>query len=210
MATPPPIDPKIHLRWHFAVPIYEKIVDGYGERKAAIARAVLALRDGDAQRIVRSNQGGFHSHEGLHESDDPDLKWLFRSIEAVAARCIDQFEGERPHGGSSIVAAWANVNEQGDWALPHMHLPCDWSGVFYVDAGDDAGDPSARGQVMFMNPLPLGDRWRRANAVTYDPKDGLMLVFPSFLMHMVTPHRLPSPRISIAWNLVIRPAAGAD
>ncbi len=203
------MDASIHLRWHFAVPIFEKVVEGYAARKEAVVRSVLALRDSDTSAVVRSNQGGFHSHDRLHESTDPDLAWLFRAIGAISARCVESFEGDRPHGGCAIVSAWANVNERGDWALPHIHLPCDWSGVFYADAGGAGVTRTADGQVMFLNPLPLGERWRRANAATYAPRDGMLLFFPSFLMHLVAPHGGGSPRISIAWNAIVRPPPAA-
>jgi hypothetical protein len=40
-----------------------------------------------------------------------------------------------------------------------------------------------------------------ANFVTLRPEAGLMVLFPSYLPHMVYPHKGGRPRISIAFNL---------
>ena len=105
-----------------------------------------------------------------------------------------------------MVAAWANINYRGNWNAPHEHLPCTWSGVFYVDAGEPGRDSEAGaldGQVLFFDPLPLGREWKRPPATGYQPVAGKMLLFPSFLTHMVAPYYGEKPRISIAFNMVV-------
>jgi hypothetical protein len=39
------------------------------------------------------------------------------------------------------------------------------------------------------------------SAETIQPRPGLMIIFPSFLLHAVRPYRGPAFRISIAFNL---------
>ncbi len=195
----------IVMRWHFGVPIYDKMLPRFFPRKDGIVRRILALRD-DGRDVVRSNRGGWHSHDELHTTSDPDLAWLMQALTAISSACIADFEKGRPHGQVAMVAAWANVNERGDWNLPHVHLPLDWSGVFYVDVAEDAAKDDI-GEVMFLNPLPLGDRWKRETAVHYRPRTGMMLLFPAFLAHMVAPHRSEKPRISVAFNLRVLPPA---
>jgi uncharacterized protein (TIGR02466 family) len=190
----------IALRWHFAVPIYDKLLPRFFPRQESTARSILALRDA-GRDLVRSNRGGWHSHDRLHLTKDPDLAWLMHALTAVATACITDFEQGRPPIQVAMVSAWANVNEREDWNLPHVHLPLHWSGVFYVQVDDEA-----EGEVIFLNPLPLGERWKRDTGIHYRPRTGMMLLFPAFLTHMVAPHRSDRPRISVAFNLRVQPA----
>ena len=55
-----------------------------------------------------------------------------------------------------------------------------------------------------FNPLPLGKRHKRPPTTNYSPKIGHMLLFPSYMVHMVCPHNEPDPRISVAFNFRIK------
>lgn len=194
----------IQARWHFGIPIYEKHLPLFAERKDRVVEKVLAMRERDTG-ITRSNQGGWHSADNLHlEQDDEDIRWLMERIGMVSATCIKDFEGEREYYNLRMVGAWVNINEKGQWNAPHQHLPNVWSGVFYVDAGEKSAQAehgSLEGDILFYDPLPLGKQWRRPPTVSYQATTGNMLLFPSFLTHMVAPYHGDRPRISIAFNL---------
>lgn len=72
----------------------------------------------------------------------------------------------------------------------------------------DAGEPAAaddtgalEGKILFFDPLPLGREWKRPPNIAYKAQTGTMLLFPSFLTHMVAPYFGEKPRISLAFNL---------
>ena len=98
--------------------------------------------------------------------------------------------------------AWLNINQNGEWNAPHIHLPSKWSGVFYVEAGEPlVDDPDVfEGMILFFDPMPLGQEWKRPPAISFKPLTGHMLLFPSFLTHMVAPYFGKTPRISLAFN----------
>jgi uncharacterized protein (TIGR02466 family) len=154
--------------------------------------------------VQRSNQGGWHSNDRLLFSEDENIKWLMQAILRVASASIHDFEKDREHGNPVMTSAWANVNDIHDWNLPHLHLPADWSGVFYVsvdEAQARTAGQAAPGDILFFNPTPMGDRHKRFCTISYAPKNGLLLLFPSYLMHMVTPQASAEPRISISFNI---------
>jgi len=194
----------IQGRWHFGIPIYDKHLPAYSEHQAALIAYLHRLREAD-QGSVRSNQGGWHSSDDLHLKEEPLLNGVMVSLLQVASACIKDFEGAREFKDIRMVAAWANMNEKGDWNAPHEHLPCTWSGVFYVDAGDGKRDDKRDlgGQILFFDPMPMGKEWKRPPNVSYQPVTGTLLLFPSFLTHMVAPYKGERPRISIAFNLVV-------
>jgi uncharacterized protein (TIGR02466 family) len=200
----PPKNPT-QARWHFGVPIYEKKLPNFSVRSAAVVQQLYRLKDAD-KGVVRSNQGGWHSSDDLHLTEHPDCKWLIYRILQVSTNVIKNFEDGREFRDIRLVSAWANINYRGNWNAPHEHLPCTWSGVFYVDAGEQPEESPAGvldGQILFFDPMPLGREWKRPPAISYKPVTGTMLIFPSFLTHMVAPYFGEKPRISIAFNLLV-------
>ena len=193
----------IKARWHFGIPIYEKHLPLSLQKMPSIIQHIYRLKDRDTG-IARSNQGGWHSKDQLHLTKHEDTSWLIHRLLQLSTQCIKDFEGDRPFKDIRMVAAWANINYKGDWNAPHEHMPCTWSGVFYVDAGEPKtadDDRSLEGKVMFFDPMPLGREWKRAPTINYQPVSGTMLLFPSFLTHMVAPYFGDKPRISLAFNM---------
>ena len=114
----------------------------------------------------------------------------------------------------AIARMWANINRSGHGNLAHTHPGAFWSGVYYVDDGGIAADPSLGGALEFMDPrgaAPVmyaphlgfamkGGLSGGANEVL-QPKAGRMVLFPSWLLHQVRHYRGTAERISIAFNL---------
>lgn len=180
----------------------EASLDGFAARQPEIVAHLLALRAAD-KGMARSNQGGWHSGNELFRTEHPALRWLIEQIYAIAVPCIRQVEGDRFNGDVPMTECWVNVNDAGSWNAPHVHLPNEWSGCFYVSVEDpglhrEAG--SMDGDILFMNPMPAGPEYNRPPFANYTPKNGQLFIFPGYVLHMVAPHRAPAPRISIAFN----------
>ena len=83
-----------------------------------------------------------------------------------------------------------------------------WSGAFYVDVNSKDAvlvKSEKDGDIIFFNPLPLSKQYQRAPTILATPTSGKMYLFPGYLMHMVAPHFDEKPRISVAFNLTLRP-----
>lgn len=112
---------------------------------------------------------------------------------------------------------------QGSYNKAHVHPNSVWSGVYYVQAPEGAGD------IEFIDPrtenvmAPLKyapNRQRPASCwtkVTFTPKAGKLLIFPSWLYHAVSPNLTSAQgdaaeRIIISFNLqqVRRPDRARD
>ena len=161
--------------------------------------------------IANSNIGGWHSEVGGLEFCGPAGGALLERALAVANEAtagLLQAYGQRPRQFEWQVTAWANVSQRGDFNQAHTHPGSTWSGVYYVD-------PGIAGSQALAAPLQVFDPCQgRANTflpdflpnnLTVRPVAGLMLVFPSYVGHLVFPHEGSEPRISIAFNLRRRP-----
>ena len=79
---------------------------------------------------------------------------------------------------------WANVYEKGDYALSHCHIPYDYSFVYFVKT------------KWYYSPLVFSDSGKKVR-----PKEGRLVIFPSYLMHHVPVHRYNDYRITLSGNM---------
>ena len=101
-----------------------------------------------------------------------------------------------------LLESWFNFCDIHGYQYDHTHPKSRISGVYYyASTGED-------GSIRFQNPNPImqfngfpSDRVG-IDAVTYKPKVGRLLLFPSWLTHRVNLNNTDNQRISIAFNLV--------
>ncbi len=88
-----------------------------------------------------------------------------------------------------------------------------WSGVYYVACGKKDNDDQANGKLELVDPR-IGVNMLRTDVQVFDgrylvdPKPGLMVMFPSWLKHMVHPYFSDDERIAISFNVLIERKAG--
>jgi len=103
---------------------------------------------------------------------------------------------------------WININGKGHYNTLHNHPGCIMSGIFWVKAPENCG------KLGFQNPHSFAesrliesadvDVKKRLNyhyAFEFAPQEGILVMFPSHLMHLVEPNESDEDRISIAFNL---------
>lgn len=195
---------KIDLSWHFAVPIYQCEIGAYAAHEAAVLKRIQALREQD-QGMSRSNRRGWHSADSFQLDKDPSIAWLMQELLKFTTGSVQNFMQGQQMGPLVMTSCWANINPAGGWNAPHMHLPAEWSGVFYAKVEEDHFNEPGDGELMFLDPLPFGEQFKRGGTVSLRPRTGLAVLFPSYLMHMVAPHHSESERISIAFNCRVAP-----
>jgi uncharacterized protein (TIGR02466 family) len=197
---------RLELRNLFASPL---VIRRWGDDplNAELRAAILAHRDRVAGGVAQSNIGGWHSEYGRLEFCGPaGLKLVERATaltDEATARVLQDY-GQPPQTFAWGLQAWANVNARGDFNRVHTHPGSTWSGVYYVDMGI-AGSKAQAAPLQVFDPCQ-----GRANTflpqfvpnnITLRPEAGLMLLFPSYVGHMVFPHEGDGPRISIAFNM---------
>lgn len=190
----------------FGVPIYDGELHGFDEVQEELIRVIMELKSKDTG-LTRSNKGGWHSSDQLHQIPEPLLQSVLKNLIVESEKCMQHSKSIPPHSEVIFSSCWANCNEAGDWNAPHEHLNSDWSGVFYVKADElpsESRKSDMDGNLIFINPLTLGPQHQRDATVTAKVKTGKFFLFPSYLVHMVAPHFGPEIRLSIAYNFKIR------
>jgi uncharacterized protein (TIGR02466 family) len=194
------------IEFIFPHPFLRHTWDDSAAINADLRRAILAEEAKHAGR-GRSNIGGWHSDVGqLEWCGDAGKALMDRMVQMAnhASGLVFMGYGRQPKPFGWVIQAWANANRRGDFNRPHTHPGSTWSGTYYVDTGMASGEEET-------TPLSLWDPCQgRANTffpitvpevVYVAPEPGLMVLFPSYIPHMVNPHRGSDTRTSIAFNL---------
>ena len=110
--------------------------------------------------------------------------------------------------GIEITGCWANMNATGSIHKIHSHPNNFLSGVYYVqtDEGSDAinfHDP--RVQTGIIRPPVTELSTENTDQVVVKVKNGMFLLFPSWLQHSVDANQSPQARISVSFNIMFSP-----
>lgn len=194
----------------WATPIWHKAWPDVTQMNSELKELIYEHEKSDTS-LKRSNEGGWHSEEDFLHWGGPAIAQLQQRMMYGFQELTKAMTGGVLYKGKAILNAWVNVNRNGDYNSVHTHPGCLWSGVYYVEAGDLASekypksgiiefiDPRAGAEMMATPGLPF------AQNLPKHPQTGDMIMFPSWLKHFVHPYRGTGERISIAFNIRVRP-----
>lgn len=178
--------------------------------RAALERAILARREVEGGRLVRSNRGGWHSETDLIEWGGDSAARLADRVQRLASELTVDRRNPEAASFPWKLSGWANVNDKGSYNELHCHPGAFWSAIFYVRV-----DPSASGgEIVFRDPrAPVNEMYAPRLGIRHNggegtvhirPEPGMLILVPSWLGHSVRKWEGSEPRISIAMNLALR------
>ena len=180
--------------------------------------------DKDQQGQVRSNMGGWHSADDQEKYYDS-----FKKLSGIIEEQSDTYCKMHGYkGGLQCSNLWANVNQAGDFNLSHHHGTAALTGVYYpygmivdkklvfnytknVSLMPGVWDGQTGGSIVLYDPSYskktklIKDR-DKPSPYTFDtyftyPIAGLLILFPSYIIHTVTPFKENMKRVSISFVL---------
>lgn len=173
-------------------------------------KTMLLEREKTEAGVNVSNVGGWHSrHDLLNWGGDEIAELTSWMKEAVLDMTVSNEVEAKDRIEITKLRAWANISRRGNFNNTHNHPNCDWSGVYYVAAGEPDPEVPDNGTIEFLDPRGGAVGMRSTpgqgfgNKMRITPHDGLMILFPSWLWHAVAPYAGPGERISIAFNASI-------
>ncbi len=213
--TDAPTSKSVSNETAFGTPLLRLAVDRANLLNVALTERVHALEAATSEDMEgnglsrRSGIGGWRTGDDFLDDGSQAVADLRRAIEGGLQRMLSLGAPATDKCRLTRLFGWANVNRSGDYNVIHSHPRCDWSGVYYVSTGSsDAADTTSLGGVIEFQdprgaansaPFPGFDFGRKVRIV---PQPGLMLIFPSWLLHMVHPFEGPGDRITVAFNAV--------
>ena len=110
-------------------------------------------------------------------------------------------------GNVVLQDSWFSINRKYAFHGKHNHLPCTWSGVYYVQCDEQDSE------ITFIN-KNLDNAWPYCNRIEANelnstvfrlqPKTGSLIIFPSYLDHEVEQQTSDNERITIAFNFTVQ------
>jgi uncharacterized protein (TIGR02466 family) len=169
-----------------------------------LEKAIRARAAAD-QGVRVSNVGGWQSQADIFGWSDPDVTKLGAALD----RAVEQFVffGRQAAKDSKELklwkAGWANINRAGDYNILHNHPGQDLAAIYYVKAKVNGG---SGGHLELRDPRPVAafcnyPKLFSAGPLQLAPEPGMLMMFPSWIEHMVHPHHGAEDRISIAINI---------
>ncbi|MEL7312379.1 MAG: 2OG-Fe(II) oxygenase family protein [Pseudomonadota bacterium] len=199
---------RLSLLSAFATPVVNLRLTDFEEMNASLREAVETRRGSAA--TDRSNVGGWHSELDFFSWEVPAV----RSLRAQVLSVIDElnqatFEtGRAPSQDEMRLDAWANVLTTGAYNSLHAHPNALWSGVYYLTDNEVAEGYPFSGRLELIDPRPaasvgFADDMRLNGRFMINPREGQIIVFPSWLQHCVHPYFGVEARVSVAFNVVL-------
>jgi uncharacterized protein (TIGR02466 family) len=200
----------------FATPVIAEMWQDAPRWNAALRAAIIARSQQD-RGVAKSNLHGWQSGTDLDQWGGEAARALRdHAIARSREFAVDHLAGSRAIDW--VGEMWANVSRRGAANQTHAHPGSFWSMVYYVDDGyAGSADKALGGELSFLDPrfpmvrMAAPDLRFRSDAGKIDnqevwmrPRAGLIVMFPSWLMHSVRPYAGQGTRISIAINILAR------
>jgi len=189
---------QLDIEWLFPVPLFRTQLVEFEPNKEPLISFAKDLQRQDAG-AKHSNVGGWHSRDIVDSFDSSPLNWVKQNIIASATRGISRARQVNAEIDLQLDSAWFMINQKHNWNSPHTHMPSQWSGILYLSVNEDNAGSNG-GRLLFIDPIPLGPAFRNPINAHVQPSEGLLLIFPSYLTHMVEPHAGDEERISLSFN----------
>ena len=110
--------------------------------------------------------------------------------------------------------SWTHITNNNGYHDAHKHLNTSWGGIYYVDAGecgevvDEDGISRMNGTNRFYSPIQYftldpSMQYLRHDAVDISPENGVLVIFPAYLLHSATPYIGKKDRVVVSFNSII-------
>lgn len=197
----------------FASPLVTLQVNDATRLNAVLRREIHQMRAA-SNGVLRSNQKGWHSDPDLFGRTEPGCRRLQAAMLDAVRQATLQIAADFDFSGFALQAeGWVNLSGRNAFSAPHDHPGWAWSGCYYVTVPPLVAGRS--GAIEFFDPrtnvraMSIDGADCFASKVTLLPREGMLLLFPSYLRHWVYPNDSDDERISIAFNVrfLKRPSA---
>ena len=189
----------------FPTPVWTLQLDDYQSINEQMYKFIKITQSKDQQGISKSNIKGWHSKDFNMQENEPKnfIKFILPAIEQV----ITDMNWEKQKQSININNMWAIINTGGSANLRHQHGNSTISGAYYVRAPKNSGDIvfyDPRPAPVYTYPKAVNPNLLNAQVNGISPKEGALVLFPSYLDHSVNENLSDEERIVISFNISIQ------
>jgi len=190
----------------FPTPVFHFKLENYQELNIELESYILDLKKKDKDGQRKSNYGGWHSPFFDQKNDNIPKKFAKIFEEFYKKVIINEMGWKYDSNKVKIEAMWSIINKKGSFNIQHNHPNAYLSSAYYVR------HPEKSGSIKFFDPreqksirYPKIKNYTDISAVITEitPKEGDLLIFPSYLYHSVGENLSEDDRIIVSFNVDI-------
>ena len=190
----------------FPVPIFQYKIENYQEINQELLNYILELQKKNKIGNTHSNRGGWHSPNFDLVNEGPPINFINKFKDFLKHIISSDMGWEYIPNKQRIVAMWAIINKKNSFNVMHNHQNCYLSASYYVRKPEDSGD------ITFFDPkeaktyrFPKIEKYTEYSTeiVTIEPREGDLLIFPSYLYHAVGENLSDDNRVVVSFNIDI-------
>ena len=189
----------------FSTPVWTCVIPNYKEINPIILSYIYDLKTKDPDGIKRSNYKGWHSSN--FDLNDSKPKEFINAIQNPLQELFNDMEWDLSKQKVRITSMWSIINKKDASNGRHIHGNNYISAAYYVKAPDKCGDIvfyDPRSAPTFHHPITKKPNKLNSNSHAIKPKEGLLVLFPSYLHHSVESNRSDEERIVISFNVDLK------
>ena len=163
---------------------------------------IKLLNKQDPDGLTKSNLLGWHSQYFDLENEKP--RYFVNSISASLNHVFSDMGWNIKDQEVKITSMWAIINKKHASNTSHIHSNNYISAVYYVKAPKNCGNiifQDPRSVTSFRYPKISKPNKLNSNVFIDQPKEGFLVLFPSYLYHSVELNKSNQERIVISFNI---------
>ena len=189
----------------FPTPVWTIQLDNHKNINEQMYNYIKSKQKIDVIGINKSNFKGWHSKDFNLNDKEPQnfISFILSSIEKV----MTDMDWEKEKQIAKIDNMWAIINTGGSANLRHQHGNSSISGAYYVRAPINCGDIvfyDPRPAPVYSHPNVVNPNLLNAQVNGISPKEGALVLFPSYLEHSVNENKSNEERIVVSFNIRIQ------
>ena len=189
----------------FPTPVWTIQLDSYKNINEQMYNYIKLKQKIDEVGTIKSNVKGWHSND--FDLNDKETQNFINFILPAIEQVMTDMNWEKVKQIARINNMWAIINTGGSANLRHQHGNSTISGAYYVRAPINSGDIvfyDPRPAPIFSHPNVENPNLLNAQINGISPKEGALVLFPSFLDHSVNENKSNEERIVISFNIKIQ------
>lgn len=186
----------------FSTPIWTGLLNNSNEINTILLNHIGDIKNKNPDGVRRSNTLGWHSPD--LDLQNENIKKFFSLISPMIKEVSDDMKWNLTNFQAKVLSCWAIINKKFASNAGHIHANSIISSAYYIKASEGCGnlifdDPRPAAQIKKPPYTSLG-KWNEGN-VSVTPKTGLLVMFPSYLVHHVQPNMSESDRVIMSFNI---------
>tara|TARA_Y100000590_G_scaffold355797_1_gene409726 strand:- start:8242 stop:8844 length:603 start_codon:yes stop_codon:yes gene_type:complete len=186
----------------FSTPLWTTIVPNYEEINKNMNQYIEKLKKIDSKGKFKSNLIGWHSQN--FNLQDPEPQFFINGISKILNESMNDMGWDLNKNKLKITGMWTIINPTNASNSRHIHSNNYISAAYYLKAPENCGDImfyDPRSAKVIKTPILVNSNQLNMEVVNVTPKEGLLVLFPSYLHHSVGINKSNEDRIVISFNV---------